>query len=72
MHEEEDDAGIYTGLAQELWGYRSVLEMGLDFPIPPPVYAFFQNYYAFLLENDLPGHLSLQKLIAARTGFIVE
>lgn len=42
--EEEDEAAVYEGLAQELFGYRIIRSCGLAWPIPQVVLDFLDDY----------------------------
>jgi len=64
---EEDPAAVYEGLAQELYGYRAILDLGLPWPVPQVVVDFLADYDQQRLENGWVS-VPLQEVFNSRVG----
>lgn len=66
--EETDTDGVYTGIMQEMVGYRFLWESNSGLPVPSPVVAFFSDYATRLGERTMASHKTLLESLAIMRG----
>lgn len=64
---EPDASAVYEGLAQELYGYRLILECGLNWPVPQVVVDFLSDYEEKRLELGWVT-VPLHEVLRSRVG----
>jgi hypothetical protein len=67
--DEVSPVDTYRGLAAELWGYRVILECGLEWPVPTPVRDFLCDAREFEKESGELVLPPLSELVASRMGY---